>query len=30
MFCETLDFRNLEFDKSLRLLLSRFKLPGEA
>ena len=29
-YCHSLDFSNLEFDKSLRLLLSRFKLPGEA
>ena len=29
-YCELLDFRKLEFDKALRLLLSTFKLPGEA
>jgi len=29
-YCQLLDFRNLEFDHALRLLLSRFKLPGEA
>lgn len=29
-FCSSLDFRNLELDQALRLLLSRFRLPGEA
>ena len=29
-YCNTLDFSNLEFDHALRLLLSRFKIPGEA
>ena len=29
-FCNLLDFENLHFDDALRLLLSRFKLPGEA
>jgi Sec7-like guanine-nucleotide exchange factor len=29
-FCRLLDFRNMEFDKALRLFLSRFRLPGEA
>lgn len=29
-YCQLLDFTNLEFDQALRLLLSRFKLPGEA
>lgn len=29
-FCELLDFTKLEFAQALRLLLSRFKLPGEA
>ena len=29
-YCEFLDFRGLVFDKSLRLFLSTFKLPGEA
>lgn len=29
-YCHSLDFSGLEFDRALRLLLSRFKLPGEA
>lgn len=29
-YCQLLDFRKLTFDQALRLLLSRFKLPGEA
>ena len=29
-YCEILDFRGLLFEKSLRLFLSTFKLPGEA
>lgn len=29
-FCSFLDFSKLELDQALRLLLSRFKLPGEA
>ena len=29
-FCSLLDFTKLELDQALRLLLSRFKLPGEA
>ena len=29
-YCRLLNFRNLEFDKALRLLLSKFKIPGEA
>lgn len=29
-YCRLLNFRDLEFDKSLRLLLSKFKIPGEA
>lgn len=29
-YCELLDFRKSDFDQALRLLLSRFKLPGEA
>ena len=29
-YCHALDFSGLEIDKALRLLLSRFKLPGEA
>lgn len=29
-YCHALDFRGLEFDRAMRLLLSRFKLPGEA
>ena len=28
-FCELLDFRKLNYDDALRLLLSRFMLPGE-
>jgi Sec7-like guanine-nucleotide exchange factor len=29
-FCNLLDFHDNYFDDALRLLLSRFKLPGEA
>lgn len=29
-FCNLLNFKNMEFDKALRLLLSKFRLPGEA
>ena len=29
-FCSFLDFKDLEIDESIRLLLSRFKLPGES
>ena len=29
-FCSSLDFSKLELDQALRLLLSRFRLPGEA
>lgn len=29
-FCKLLNFKNMEFDKALRLLLSKFRLPGEA
>jgi len=29
-FCSLLDFTKLELDQALRLLLSRFRLPGEA
>jgi len=29
-FCKLLDFVGVEFDEALRLLLSRFTLPGEA
>ena len=29
-FCHHLKFRNIEFDKALRLLMSKFRLPGEA
>lgn len=29
-YCRCLNFRGLEFDKAFRVLLSRFKLPGEA
>ena len=29
-FCEYLDFQGLSLDEAIRLLVSRFKLPGEA
>lgn len=29
-YCRCLNFTGLEFDKALRCLLSKFKLPGEA
>lgn len=29
-FCEYLDLTNLDIDEAIRLLLSRFRLPGEA
>lgn len=29
-YCHWLDFSGLEFDRALRMLLSQFKLPGEA
>ena len=29
-YCRFLNFRDLEFDKAIRLLLSKFKMPGEA
>lgn len=29
-FCKLLNFKGMEFDKALRLLLSKFRLPGEA
>jgi Sec7-like guanine-nucleotide exchange factor len=29
-FCKLLNFKNMEFDKALRTLMSKFRLPGEA
>ena len=29
-FCKMLNFKNMEFDKAMRKLLSKFRLPGEA
>lgn len=29
-FCMMLNFKNMEFDKAMRKLLSKFRLPGEA
>ena len=29
-FCEYLDLTNLEIDEAVRLLMSRFRLPGES
>lgn len=29
-FCKLLKFNNMEFDKALRALLSKFRLPGQA
>lgn len=29
-FCKLLNFKNMEFDKAMRLLLSKFRLPGQA
>lgn len=29
-YCKLLNFKGIEFDRALRMLLSRFRLPGEA
>jgi len=29
-FCNSLDFRGMEYDLALRKLLSKFRLPGES
>ena len=29
-FCRLLNFKGMEFDRAMRLLMSKFRLPGEA